>query len=309
MGLLLVKRILLGIGTLIPVFFNLIDFYYTYNKIDFWKNYTIDVGPWCEKSKNIGFMKEKINANSSFIFLWISLYLYYKSYRLRYYNFKNNILHHLPLVGYMYTFINLIHWFGSFLNHSCSCTIGHRINLIGLYMLVTFWFPYYWFRYQFFKNKNPYVKALSIKNKDIVYKGFILWIMTIHMALFPITNYNYKNELSELTELGVVVFTFIICLILDYETKQICKNKSISINYNVNSKCILITITTIGLGIVTRKLDIYKIYCYNNSIILVHVFWHVFLSISTLLIFNDAVNEKMQLMNMLPLVNTGETFY
>ena len=96
---------------------------------------------------------------------------------------------------------------------------------------------------------------------------------------------------------------------MDYETKQICKNKSISINYNVNSKCILITITTIGLGIVTRKLDIYKIYCYNNSIILVHVFWHVFLSISTLLIFNDAVNEKMQLMNMLPLVNTGETFY
>ena len=142
--------IFLSIGLFVPVFFTNIDKYYTYHDIDFWKNYTPDPGPWCEYDHQVGFIKEKSNAISDFLFLFYSLYIMNDCFNvnreLRNSIFRLNPLCEYPILIFVYGFINFMHFWGTFINHSCRCSFGHQMDLFWMYLIMGFWLIYYTLR-------------------------------------------------------------------------------------------------------------------------------------------------------------------
>ena len=130
------------------------DHYVNKNNISSWSNYSSDPGKWCENPRKTGFILEPINAYSNISYLIVSLLLFYESYKIFNHPIKYNLLFNLKYLGFYYVIINFFHFIGSFINHSCRCNFGHRLDNIGTYNIIIFWMVYYLARYKFYSNKN-----------------------------------------------------------------------------------------------------------------------------------------------------------
>lgn len=274
------------------------DNYFTRLKIDPWQNFTEDAGPWCEKPKNYGLVKEKSNAYSDYIFLLTGTYLLLRSccsYNIR---DSDNLLKLLPNLSYLYVFINLFHGAGTFINHSCRCSFGHMWDVIGMFAIINFWISYYVLRYFYYKNNNVY---LSYNNNRIIlsfYKRYVIMFVTLSIIVWPLTSIKYSSPYSERSEFFVVMSGGIVCLYLDYMTKQLCNKKAIILYFMFKNKCVYIGISIISIGALMHKLDIRGIFCDPEHFIQLHALWHVCAAITTVIIYEHARSEFPYYMNL-----------
>ena len=288
-----------------PVSFYLLDYYYTLIKYDFWENYKKDAPPWCEKPVEFGFIKEKINASTDYAFLLASLCIYYHNSKLKFHSKRGNILVKLPYLGKTYAIINLFHSMGTFINHSCRCVFGHQLDLIGMYAIATYWLPYYFLRYRYYKESNPYLNITGLNLKN-VYIGYYLWLFSINLILFPLSFVPYDYKYSEIIEFSVVTSCCIICIIIDYKTRLLCKNKGIQLRFACNDNLLYIGFILVISGTILQKLDIHKIGCFPESFLQLHAIWHIMISGVILISFIHASSEKIQLIDVLPLIDRKE---
>ena len=296
---------LINIAVMSPVSFYLLDSYYSFIKHDFWKHYEKDIPPWCEKPVKYGFIKEKINASSDYVFLLTALYIFYYNNKLKRNVNRGNLLVKLPYLGITYGFINLFHSIGTFINHSCRCSFGHQLDLIGMYAIASFWVPYYFLRYRYYKESNPYLNTTGINLKYAHY-SYYLWLFLINILLFPLSFIQYNNRHCEFIEFMVLTSCCIICIVIDYKTRLLCKHKGIQLNFICNDNLVYIGIMLTVTGTAIQKLDIYKIGCFPESFFQLHALWHYMISCVILIAFIHASSEKIKLTNMLPLINRKE---
>ena len=126
-------------------------------KYDPWKNFTDDAGPWCEHPHEFGLVKEKSNAYSDYIFVLSAVYFLARTRYEKKRRESDNLLKLMPNLGYLYAAINMFHAIGTFINHSCRCSFGHQLDLIGMYSITNFWMPYYILRYAYYNKNNVYL--------------------------------------------------------------------------------------------------------------------------------------------------------
>ena len=275
------------------------DLYFTKHKIDVWANFTSDGGPWCERHYKYGLVKEKSNAYSDYIFLLTGTYLLARAYYGSKTREKENLLKLLPKLSYFYAFINLFHGAGTFINHSCRCSFGHRLDLIGMFSITNFWIPYYLLRYDYHKKNNIYLNHnKNDKYISILYKKYVVMFILLSILSYPFTLIRYDNPYSEMSEFLVLGGGCLSCLTLDIITKQLCRKKVITLYFRFKGRCLYIGSSIIILGAILHKFDIHKVYCDPTYFIQLHAIWHVCAAITTAIAYEHAISEFPYYMNL-----------
>ena len=275
-------------------------------KYDPWKNYTDDSGPWCERHYDYGLVKEKSNAYSEYVFLLSGIYLLARAKYGRKERETENLLKLMPNLVYFYAIINIFYAVGSFINHSCRCSFGHQLDLIGMYSITNFWIPYYTLRYSYYKRNNVYI---SYNKKNIItklYKRYCFIFFGLSIIVFPFTSVPYSHPYSEASEFFILFISSCLCLFLDLITHRLCKKKQITLYYLAKGKCLYMGIAVILFGITMKKIDELGILCDPMHFIQFHSIWHVTVAIITIMAYEHANSEFPYYMN-LPYVNTFPT--
>ena len=294
----------LSIGLFVPVFFTTTDWYYTSHKIDFWKNYTPDPGPWCEYAHPVGFIKEKSNAMSDYLFLFYSLYIMndsYKVYRETSYSvFRLNPLCEYPILIFTYGFINFMHFWGTFINHSCRCSIGHQMDLFWMYLIMGFWTIYYMLRLSYYQSFNSYFLSNYYISKRFS-RVFFFNLLVLSCVVYPLTTIRYAYKYSDEIETATMLVLGLPCLCLDYRCRTNVTRRNIKLVYSYGNKLIICGLSTIFVGVVFHKMDIHRIVCNPRSLIQPHAIWHALASTTALIGYIHAKSESIMSINNLPL--------
>ena len=92
-----------------------------------WKNCDYDPGPWCEWERTFNLIREPSNSYSDFGYLALSFYMFYKGSKDYCENIRlvSNLIVENPLISFLGGFLNLIHFIGTFGNHSSRCHKFH----------------------------------------------------------------------------------------------------------------------------------------------------------------------------------------
>lgn len=94
-------------------------------------------------------MREPMNASSDFFFIAVTLYYIRfalfdsKHSKAKLNNPKTNLIESLPTLSWVGALFNLIHFFGTFLNHASRCYIFHRLDVCGMWLAIWYWSFYF----------------------------------------------------------------------------------------------------------------------------------------------------------------------
>ena len=275
-------------------------------KYDPWKNFTDDAGPWCERHHEFGLVKEKSNAYSDYIFVLSAVYFLARTRYEKKRRESDNLLKLIPNLGYLYAAINMFHAIGTFINHSCRCSFGHQLDLIGMYSITNYWMPYYILRYAYYNKKNVYRSYNKPKIISSLYKRYFILYIGFSIITYPFTSIPYSNSHSEHIEFTILTTSCGLCLLLDFMTHRLCKKKQITLYYVAKGKCLHIGIVVILLGAIMQKMDASGIMCDPIHIIQFHSLWHIAAAIATIMAYEHANSEFPYYMN-LPFIKTFPT--
>ncbi len=298
------KYIFLSIGVFVPVFFITLDKYYTSHEIDFWQNYTPDPGPWCEYDHPVGFIKEKSNAISDFLFLFYSLYMMNDCFNvnkeLSNSIFRLNPLCEYPILIFVFGFINFMHFWGTFINHSFRYSFGHKMDLFWMYWRMGFWLIYYILRLSYYKSFNSYFLNNYYISKRFC-RIFLCYLFGLSIIIYPITKIKYSYKYSDEIETATMLTLGLPCMYLDYKCRRNIVKRNIKLVYFYGNKLIIIGFSTIVIGLTFHKLDIHKIICNPTSLIQPHALWHTLASTTAFIAYIHAKSESILSINNLPL--------
>ena len=272
-------------------------------KYDPWENYTRDSGPWCERHYDYGLVKEKSNAYSDYVFVLSGVYFLARTKYGRKERDSENLLKLMPNLGYFYAMVNLFHAIGTFVNHSCRCSIGHQLDLIGMYSITNFWVPYYLIRYSYYKRNNVYLSHNKMNIIMSLYKRYYFIFFGLTIIVFPFTSLPYSHPYSEVSEFIILFTSCCSCLILDLATHNLCKKKQITLYYMAKGKCLHLGIMVVLFGLIMHKMDTSGVLCNPTHTVQLHAVWHIAASIATIMAYEHANSEFPYYMN-LPYVNT-----
>ena len=280
-----------------------LDKRFTDMKYDPWASFKTDAGPWCERHHNVGLVKEKSNAYSDYVFVLSGVYILARTYYGKKLRETENLFRLLPNLGYFYALISIFHGVGTFINHSCRCSFGHQLDLVGMYSITNFWIPYYILRYSYYEQSNVYLPYNKKKVLSSLYKRYCLIFICLSIAVYPLTGIPYSDVHSENVEFVVLVSSCLLCIIVDFMTHKLCKRKQITLYYALKGKCLHLGIVVILVGVIMQKMDAAGIMCDPTHIIQLHSLWHIAAATATVMAYEHANGEFPYYMN-LPYVNT-----
>ena len=288
----------------VPVFFTNIDRYYTHHRVDFWKNYTPDPGPWCEEPHSVGFIKEKSNANSDYLFLFYSLYIMNDAISVSretgHTVFRQNPLCEYPILIFIYGFINFMHFWGTFINHSCRCSFGHQMDLQWMYLIMGFWTIYYKLRLSYYQSFNSYFLNNYYVSRRFS-RIFIFYLIILGVIVYPLSKIPYAHKYSDEIETVTMLFLGLPCMYMDYCCRENVTRRNIRLDFKYGNKLIVLGISTITLGVISHKIDISGVICNPTSSVQLHAVWHVLASTTALIAYIHAKSESILSINNLPL--------
>ena len=304
MRLLTWKYMLSSFGIFVPIFFSTLDWYYTSHRIDYWNNYTPDPGPWCEYAHPVGFIKEKSNARSDYTFLFYSLYIMYDSIlvhrEMSHTVYRLNPLCEYPILILLYGFINFMHFWGTFINHSCRCAMGHQMDLFWMYLIVGYWLIYYSLRLSYYQSFNSYfLNNYYMSNRFS--REFICYLFCVAAIIYPLTKIKYSYKYSDEIETMAMLSLGLPCMYLDYRCRKNVSKRNIRLSFYYGNKMIILGITTILSGVLFHKIDVHHVVCDPTMIVQPHAIWHVFASTTAFIAYIHAKNENIVSINNLPL--------
>jgi len=248
-------------------------------------------------------MKEKVNAGSDYVFLLASVYIFWKSYyRYRVLNMRpQNLFSLMPGLPYIYALINLFHAAGTFANHSCRCSFGHKWDSIGMYSITNFWLPYYVLRYFYYRSFNTYLLRPSERYRSRMCVRYGLMFISLSILTAPFAGVAYSNPYSETIEFAIVAVSCVVCMLLDCLARRMCRARDIVLHFIGGDWYPCAGTSAMIVGVVLHKLDSHGIVCAPDSIFQLHSVWHVLSAVTIVMAFEHAYSENPKYLD-LPLV-------
>ena len=200
---------------------------------------------WCELPRLDSFPVEPANSWSNIFFLFVAIFIYRK--------FGIEKLHSKVAI-ISFSFLGI----GSFIFHSTLSYFGQVFDVLGMYVVVSFFILFhmkFWETDKRIRNIIIWASLNSILGVVIYfYPGIRRWIFS----------------------------TMIVCLIV--LTRKI-------ITQSKNKKDFLIALGALLLGVLCWILDRHKVICDPKAWINLHCFWHFFVSLSGYYYFKFIAQE------------------
>jgi len=174
---------------------------------------------------------------------------------------ENQLARNKSLV-YLYAFSCFLVGVGSFFYHASLSFVGQWIDVMGMYLSVTFFILYNVYRLRTWRPISFY------------FSYFLLNILLGYLLYF------YPHARRYL--FGSFIF-ILICSIIYAQLK---------LRTMINHRYIISAITAFLLGFTIWILDIKKIACQGDSLLQGHAFWHFFTALAGLLIYFYYLSER-----------------
>lgn len=210
---------------------------------------------FCEKIHHDQSILQPSNAWSNISFLIVAVLVFIK---IKDKKSQNPLIENNYLI-IIYSLSCALVGIGSFYYHSTLTFMSQWVDVLGMYLAVTFFILY-----NFFPSKK--VKFIS---------SYILINLILGYLLYAVPDLRRYLFAASIVTLFLVIFI-----------KE--KNRSSLINYSYLKMSILSFVT----GYIIWLLDYFKIVCGPDSIVQGHAFWHCFSAISSLLIFYFYFSER-----------------
>jgi hypothetical protein len=201
--------------------------------------------PFCEHDRADSLLRERANSLSDFSFLAVGFYMLVQSIESgRQIHTKATILSTVNGIA------NCGHAMGSWMNHACRCQLGHRLDLTGMWLIVSFIILYS-------LTRRAHIRAQLFTFVFLII-NYLLWILSD--VYYP---ESYENREKILTAGLVIIF-------LLSESFQM-------ISHSITKRQIrLLASATVMLviGTICGHLDATKIICWPQSWFQLHAVWH-----------------------------------
>ena len=201
--------------------------------------------PFCEHDRAGNLLRERANSLSDFSFLAVGLYMLVQSIEIgRKSHAKVTILSTVNGIA------NCGHAMGSWLNHACRCQLGHRLDLTGMWLIISFIVLYS-------LTRRAQIRT-QIFTLVFLIMAYLLWILSD--VYYP---ESYENREKILTAGLVIIFLLSEC----YQMRS----------HSVNKRQVrLLTLATLTLvvGTICGHLDATKTVCWPHSWFQLHAVWH-----------------------------------
>lgn len=250
-----------------------------------------DPGPWCEHDRGVSaLLREPSNAGSDLIFLGASLY-FLRCGILDWSQTKQNgselSLQGQAMLEVLCAVLNFIHFVGTFSNHACRCQLGHSLDVLGMFSILTFISLYQWFVLLTLELR----RAGSSFGWLINDKAFLVVQVGILAILWPLSQRRYDDPLCESTEFIGFVCCIVPCLvaqvILAYRHPSVCYDYK-----KVFGALGLLLVSTVCQHIDQPRHhepqdlpELSKLVCEPKSLVQLHAVWHLGTASALVLLF------------------------
>jgi hypothetical protein len=248
--MLLVRSVFVLFFTILLISVGVLDWYLTgtspWAHLESSTKKLTDGVPFCEHDRSGNLLRERANSFSDFSFLAVGLYMLVRSIESeKKSRAKNRILSMINGLA------NCGHAVGSWLNHACRCQFGHRLDLTGMWLIISFIALYSLTRRQTIKT--------TIFTFIFLIITYLLWVVSD--VYYP---ESYDNREKTLTVALIVIF--FLSELVQMKWRPITKKQM---------KLLALGATTLAVGTVCGHLDASKIVCWPHSWFQLHAIWHV----------------------------------
>ena len=226
--------------------------------------------PFCEHDRSTRLLRERANSLSDFGFLAVGFYMLVRSFEC-----ETRSRSKETILSTMNGIANCGHAMGSWLNHACRCQLGHRLDLTGMWLVISFIVLYSLTRRV--QIKTPFFAIVFL----VI--GYLLWLVSD--VYYP---ESYENREKTLT-------IFLTVLFLLSEWNQL-KSRSIT---RTQVQLLRLSVITLAVGAICGHLDATKVICSPHSWFQLHAVWHLCAACSIV-----AVYEYFRCEKALPLTRT-----
>eukprot|EP00753_Platysulcus_tardus_P016372 PLAT5647.1.p1 GENE.PLAT5647.1~~PLAT5647.1.p1 ORF type:complete len:307 (-),score=97.94 PLAT5647.1:68-928(-) len=235
---------------------------YLWQDVFVWEHWEQDGGPWCQRDRVTGLMREPSNSYSDIGFLAISFALLWMSLedrrQLKAGRAPRNLPQAFPGMTFLFCLANVTHFFGTWGNHACRCHALHAMDVFGMFCL-TWWFA----AFAFFK--VAYLRRW-VSSPWVFHLGYLAGCA----ALYPFSFSYYADPMCETVETVVMVglvLPMIACTL--YARSLMTKAKRAPSFYLMG-----LAMLQLAIGTVLNKTDQRNIWCDPESMFPGHTIWH-----------------------------------
>lgn len=214
---------------------------------------------WCELPRHGSLILEPFNSWSNLGFIILGIYILLFSTQTL--SNQNIIINH-PILEKFYSFILIFLGIGSFLFHMSQTFIGQWIDVLGMYLLISYFFLYNFLRIRKLSFNSFYVSYFII---NIIF-GFLLY---------------YQPQTRRYLFAVLVILTLIQSVWVQLKIKSL-----------IEKKYLLFSIGYLILGQVFWNLDKSKIWCNPTGMINGHGIWHLLCSMAAFYAFKYFKSES-----------------
>eukprot|EP01095_Lingulamoeba_sp_RSL-Kostka_P005607 TRINITY_DN1700_c3_g2_i2.p1 TRINITY_DN1700_c3_g2~~TRINITY_DN1700_c3_g2_i2.p1 ORF type:complete len:334 (+),score=21.25 TRINITY_DN1700_c3_g2_i2:68-1069(+) len=259
--------------------------------------------PWCEEKRYENLLIEPSSTYSDFGFLAVGLFQIYCACHdylvLKYISNKgrnedrenktlftssrtSNFITNQPIISLTMGFINIVHFFGTALNHACSCLPGQQLDEAGMFCVTAM--PVIFNSYYILNNKQNKMKSALWS---------FLYIFIIFPSAYLLTKAPFYSLLIRESLMIVLVISSIYTTVIYFRKQSQTKisNRDQSPRSTIQSTLFRIAIICVIFGFSLHTFDRYNkffpfsLLCYPTSIIQLHALWHIFTGTALLCIY------------------------
>jgi hypothetical protein len=255
-------------------------------------------------------MREPANAASDLAFAAVALYQIRcafmdwsisspSSTRTKRYAAENLLINY-PLLSFASGIINLFHALGTCMNHSCRCTFGHRMDVVGM-CACTLWLVYFQsmrlasLRFWPSSPSNGHAngsasiallspatsssasvegtKVYPSSYGHVMIVAFVCAYLPLMYAIWLWADIPYSNMAWQQREQTLLVSILIGVMVLTIIYRNVSRQRLPSVTSH-DTPFIIAFVCLLG-GILLHKADLHRIWCIPHSALQGHAVWHI----------------------------------
>ena len=98
-----------------------------------------------------------------------------------------------PELSLLWGIVNIIHGVGTFMNHSCRCHVGHRLDVFGMYAATSL------IMFTNFLRVVHYHQRIY-RNRNLMFGFMWLYVFMLCIIWTTVTDFYYRNPVTEHVE-------------------------------------------------------------------------------------------------------------
>ena len=273
-----------------------------------WQGSVADHGPFCERDRASHLLRERSNALSDFAFLALGFALLCTAVEdtlrvgvgsgspvsssplaLRPHSQPANLIRRYPSLTALYGVANCVHACGTWLNHSCRCHVGHRLDLCGMWLV------------SFFCALHSVCRLLSLlmpsfcqtggdggggEVKNVlptffypVYlmAGWVFWLLSdVWYAHGSYDAIEPRIVIANIALVAVAETAYLVLTLQHNSRHRAAHAAGISSDrYSGRYDVLAVGALAIGVGALLGRLDATGVLCWPDSWLQFHALWHV----------------------------------